>query len=62
MPDTNVLPGTLDDLGMTATPLGDPRNGAVGKCFHPADDDPPAALWRSLTEIDTRALAVLAGR
>jgi len=34
----------------------------VSPCFHPADDDPNAELLRSLTEIDARALAALAGR
>jgi len=34
----------------------------VSPCFHPADDDPSAELRRSLTEIDGRALAALAGR
>ena len=40
----------------------DPTKSTGSKCFHPADDDPTAELCRSLTEIDARALAALAGR
>ena len=37
-------------------------SASVSPCFHPGDDDAAAGLHRSLTEIDERALAVLARR
>jgi hypothetical protein len=42
-------------------PSGELDRG-VSPCFHPGDDDAAAGLHRSLTEIDERALAVLARR
>jgi len=49
------------DAWLAAAPAGEPGR-PVSPCFHPGDDDPAAGLHRSLTEIDERALAVLARR